>query len=250
MQAHIKKRKILQDQGIYVAHVVNFNRNAKLQCEIPVTLHASSVNMQGRIGAYTYIQHNVRLAPRLKSIGRYCFIAQDAVIGDSNHPMDWLSTNPFQYGNSSLFNGYHQGQDFDFLKFTANREEVIHIGHDVWIGRHAIVLQGVRIGHGAIVSDGSVVTRDVPPYAIVEGIPARITGYRFTAEIIERLLSLAWWDYQADSLMQIQFDQIDTALVQLQTLIQTGQLKRIDAKHIVTLAANSLFEAKTSVPKP
>lgn len=248
MQAHATKRKSLHDQGIYIGHAVNFNRSAKLQCEIPVAIYASGVNTQGRIGAYTYIQHNVRLAPRLKSIGRYCFICQDAVIGDSNHPIDWLSTNPFQYGNSSLFQQYHKDQEFDFLKFTANRQEVVHIGHDVWIGNRATILQGVRIGHGAIVSDGSIVTRDVPPYAIVEGIPARITGYRFTDAIIAQLLSVAWWDYQADSLMNIQFDHIETALAQIQSRLEAGQLKRIDAQALITLDADRLFEPKKSVP--
>jgi hypothetical protein len=69
------------------------------------------------------------------------------------------------------------------------------IGHDVWVGQDAVILRGIRIGHGAVVAAGAVVTKDVPAYAIVGGNPAKIIRYRFEKEIIDELLSLSWWDY-------------------------------------------------------
>lgn len=242
MFASPKKIKLLRQQGVYLNHETNFHRAISLECEVPIALSPDTINMRGRIGAYTYLRTQCRLASRLKSIGRYCSIAPNVTIGDSNHPMDWLSTNPFQYGNSHLFDVFHKGQEFDFLKFTSNRKLVTVIGHDVWIGSNVIILQDVNIGHGAIVAAGSIVTRDVPPYAIVAGVPAKIIRYRFPDQTIEKLLTLQWWNYQADTLIGVQFDQINTAIQQIQEQQEAGTLKTIDPYKIVTVNAKSLFD--------
>ncbi|TIP49654.1 MAG: CatB-related O-acetyltransferase [Mesorhizobium sp.] len=111
-------------------------------------------------------------------IGAYCSIAAGVLfIAAGEHPMSLVSTYPFA------------GADRDLTKGP------ITVGNDVWIGSRAIVLSGVTIGHGAVVGAGSVVTKDVPPYGIVAGNPAKLIRYRFEPETIAALLGIRWWDW-------------------------------------------------------
>ena len=120
-------------------------------------------------------------------IGRYCSIAgQVTFLPGGNHRTDFVSTYPFRIrwgldGAAEDGNPYSKGD--------------IRVGHDVWIGEGANILSGVSIGHGAVVAAFSVVTKDVPPYAIVGGAPARVIRRRFTPEQIEALLRIAWWNW-------------------------------------------------------
>lgn len=119
------------------------------------------------------------------SIGSFCSLADDVHIlsGISNHWTDRAATkNP-----AVLFPGYRG--------LNTPPAGPMVIGSDVWIGRGTIVLPGVNIGHGAVVGAGAVVTRDVAPYAIVAGNPARLIRHRFSPEIIEALLAIRWWDW-------------------------------------------------------
>lgn len=121
------------------------------------------------------------------NIGRFVSIANGVTIGGGRHPMEWAGMSPVFYA----------GRDSVKAKFSEFERELprrVSIGHDVWIGRAAIVLPGIRVGHGAVVGAGAVVTKDVPPYAIVAGNPARLIRYRFDPGIVERLLRAAWWD--------------------------------------------------------
>jgi len=126
-------------------------------------------------------------------IGRFVSIANDVVIGGGRHPMEWVGMSPV----------FYSGRDSVRAKFsTFGRDAPLrtHVGHDVWIGRAAILLPGVRIGHGAVVGAGAVVTRDVDPYAIVAGNPARLLRHRFGPDIVARLLAAEWWNLQEDEL--------------------------------------------------
>ncbi|QGZ32173.1 antibiotic acetyltransferase [Stutzerimonas stutzeri] len=125
----------------------------------------------------------------VSSVGRFCSIGNGVMIGLERytHPADWLSSNPFMYSADSAEH------------YTPNSTSAV-IGHDVWIGLDAIVMDGVRIGTGAIIATRSVVTKDVPPYAIVAGTPAKIIGYRFDEALRERLLESRWWDLAPEKL--------------------------------------------------
>lgn len=114
------------------------------------------------------------------TIGKYCQIGRDVAFHPTNHPMNYLTT----YINNQLFNGELKG-----LK----SEQSIEIGHDVWIGHGVIVLAGVHVGNGAILAAGSVVTKNVSPYTIVAGNPAKPIRTRFSPRVIEELLQLEWW---------------------------------------------------------
>lgn len=119
-------------------------------------------------------------------IGRFTSIANDVVIGGGRHPMEWVGMSPV----------FFEGRDSVKTKFSEHPRpppKRVSIGHDVWIGRSAIVLPGVLVGDGAVIGAGSVVTKDVPPYAIVVGNPARLVRYRFDETTVRRLRATAWW---------------------------------------------------------
>lgn len=123
------------------------------------------------------------------SIGSFCSIAPDVLIQEYNHPVDRIST---------FFLGKHifkRGHEKEFISKGS-----IEIGNDVWIGAKSIILSGVKIGHGAVIAANSVITKDVPDYAIVGGNPAKLLRYRFDSEIIDLLLKLHWWDWPIDKI--------------------------------------------------
>lgn len=127
-------------------------------------------------------------------IGRYCAIAEGAkfVMNGANHAMSGFSTFPFNiFGD-----GWEEG--FDPATWAQEVRGDTIVGNDVWIGMEALVMPGVTIGHGAIVATRAVVSRDVPPYAIVAGNPARVVNSRFDSATIDRLLAVAWWDWPVD----------------------------------------------------
>jgi acetyltransferase-like isoleucine patch superfamily enzyme len=118
-------------------------------------------------------------------IGKFCSIAHYAQIGPEQHPVDHLSSSPVTYKP-----GTDVGADAHWNEWPAPPI----IGNDVWIGSHAVVLQGVTVGDGAIVAAGAVVTTDVEPYAIVGGVPAKLIRKRFPDDQIDELLRRRWWD--------------------------------------------------------
>ncbi|MEB2779615.1 CatB-related O-acetyltransferase [Algoriphagus persicinus] len=121
------------------------------------------------------------------SIGKYCQLGRDLAFHPTNHPMSYLTT----YVNNHLYKG-------ELKSFKT--EKPIKIGNDVWIGHGVIVMAGVNVGNGAILAAGSIVTRDVEPYTIVAGNPAKPIRKRFSEQLIEELQSLKWWDKSDEEL--------------------------------------------------
>ncbi len=147
------------------------------------------------MGAFSYMHSSA--APNLL-IGRYCCISGDIDWGGEAHPMDWVSTFPLTYdenplpGVGNFFRS--QGVSIEREPFESSVRPIV-IGNDVWIGRGAFISGGVRIGDGAVIAARAVVTKDVPPYAIVGGTPARVIRMRFSDDIVARLLKTQWWRY-------------------------------------------------------
>lgn len=145
------------------------------------------------LGDFTYIASGTRITKVI--MGKYCSIGPDCKIGLGKHPSkDFVSTHPIFF--SVLKQAQITFADQNYFEEFAE----IKIGNDVWIGANAIVLDGIKIGDGVIIAAGSVVTKDVPAYAIVGGIPAKIIRYRFEKSEIDKLLEMKWWDTEMESL--------------------------------------------------
>jgi acetyltransferase-like isoleucine patch superfamily enzyme len=127
------------------------------------------------------------------SVGSFCSISDSVVVGGSNHPMHFVSTSP-------VFLSHRDSVKAKFSKFDYVNLPRTRIGNDVWIGQSARIRSGVEIGHGAVVAMGSVVTKNVPPYSIVGGNPARVLRMRFSSDIIEQLLATEWWTLSDEQL--------------------------------------------------
>lgn len=128
-------------------------------------------------------------------IGKFCSIAAHTRINPGNHPIERAAMNHFTYRSSA----YGLGDD-DPAFFEWRRQSRCRLGHDVWIGHGAVVLPGVSIGNGGVVGAGAIVTKDVPPFAIAVGNPARVLRYRFPPELVATLQSIGWWDWPHDRL--------------------------------------------------
>ncbi len=139
---------------------------------------------------YSYVVNDSNVI--YTTIGKFCSIAAMTRINPGNHPMQRASQSHFTYRASAYFDDAEDDAAF----FAWRRSTPVTIGHDVWIGHGAIILPGRTIGTGAVVAGGAIVTKDVAPYTIVGGNPAKPIRRRFPEPIAERLLALAWWDWE------------------------------------------------------
>lgn len=167
-------------------------RNSKIDKTSVVGTSCNIVSSQ--MNRYSYCGSNCQIVNT--NIGAFCSISDHVFIGGAEHPMNWVSTSPvFQ-------NVRHSGPSKRFAKFNLPKSKKTIIGNDVWIGHGVTIKQGVTIGNGAVVGTNALVTRDVPPYAIVGGVPAKVIKYRFNEKVIEALLQIKWWDFSDDKLQK------------------------------------------------
>lgn len=176
---------------------VSLPRNTRI--EVPSSLKWTKYEHSLELGAFSYQVSGYCFAAR---IGRYCSFGEDVQIGRQNHPMTWASTSPAFYLGDRLFglgNKFRDAEEYHNFKFThenpPTRAQVTHIGNDVWIGHGAYIAAGVTIGDGAIVAAHAVVSKDVPPYAVVAGNPAVIKRTRVPIKFVTPLMKSQWWRY-------------------------------------------------------
>ncbi|MEC8582092.1 MAG: DapH/DapD/GlmU-related protein [Pseudomonadota bacterium] len=153
----------------------------------------SRVN-NSRFGDYSYCDRYADIANA--QIGKFANIAAFARIGATDHPLHTAACHHFLYRSDDYWDDARRDEEF----FAHRRSRTAHIGHDTWIGAGAMIKPDVRLGDGAVVAAGAVVTKDVEPYSIVAGTPAKVLRLRQPPEIAERLIALAWWDWPHDAL--------------------------------------------------
>jgi len=188
-----KKAKLLE-LGISTLHSGQFSLPDDTAFEPPCSIKWMRAEYALSLGAFSYAVSGYYFGV---DIGRYTSIGEDVQVGRGSHPVTWASTSPMFYQrHQDVLNiaPLPLAARFSVIAPTAAPKRT-RIGSDVYIGHGAFIMQGITIGNGVVVGAQSVVTRDVPDYAVVAGTPAQIKKYRFPDKLIERMIQSAWWNY-------------------------------------------------------
>lgn len=216
-----KVERILLDRNIKIRHLM---RNKSNKFRLPKNIELESDNnfwgVQDSvcsIGAFSYTS-GTRFDFGVK-VGRYCSIAENSKIMGAEHFSDWISTSPVFYDNE-----YHD-QDTSQITHQKRQARKVNIGNDVWIGADVVFKPNITIGDGAIIASNSVVTKDVPPYAIVGGVPARVIRYRFNDDLIKAMQSIEWWKYHKKDLKGLVANNPITFIENLEKRISNNEIQ-------------------------
>jgi len=160
-----------------------------------VEIGANSRIANSKFGDYSYCDRTCDIANA--DVGKFANIASFTRIGATDHPIDKASPHHFHYRSASYWD---DADDAEWFEYRAGRRA--KLGHDTWVGHTAMIKPEVTVGHGAIVAAGAIVTKDVPPYVIVAGVPAVPIRARYPQEIAAAMMELAWWDWSHDQLRE------------------------------------------------
>jgi acetyltransferase-like isoleucine patch superfamily enzyme len=163
----------------------SFNQNTIIHPNVHILENCILNNSE--VHSYSYLGKNCLI--QNTTIGKFCSIANDVSIGLGNHPLDYFSTSPLFYRKFNPLKIELVSNDLIFEDYKH-----ITIGNDVWIGTNSIIMDGVVVGDGSVIAANSVVTKNVIPYSVVGGVPAKLIKYRFSEEKIFELINNKWWD--------------------------------------------------------
>lgn len=199
-------------------------RRSELGAWTDVGAHCSV--SESTLGDYSYLAGHVSMV--WTDVGKFTSIAAQTRINPGNHPTWRVTQHHSTYRRIQY--GFGEAEDEAFFQWRKDHRCVI--GHDVWIGHGVTVIAGKKIGTGAVIGSGAVVTKDIPPYAVAVGVPARVIKYRFPDEVIEQLLDSAWWDWDRATLVE-RFDE----LLDLEAFVaKYGRLSAVDSAKPAGLA--------------
>jgi hypothetical protein len=150
--------------------------------------------VESSFGDYSYCAGDVSII--YSEVGKFCSFASHVRLNPGNHPMDRVTQHHMTYRRAQY--GFGELDDEDF--FDWRRAAKVSVGHDVWLGHGALLMPGVSVGTGAVVGAGAVVTKDIEPYTIAVGVPARPLRPRFPDAVVEKLMQIAWWDWPRELL--------------------------------------------------
>lgn len=236
-----ENERILKEHRIYTeprnkTNIQRFKRNDAFQVGVNSIVEPYSMVFQGNwftsIGAFSSTNSAL---PANSVVGRYSSIAHNVVRMYGNHPVDRFTTSMLTYDSKvTAFNDYltDNNASVDFVKNPIQNSCPIVIGNDVWVGQDVrFVSTGVTVGDGAIIAGGSLVTKDVPPYAVVGGVPAKVIKYRFPEKDIEKLMELKWWQYGFADFDTIKLDDpIDVFIEKIEEKVANNELKPFKPK--------------------
>lgn len=157
---------------------------------------------ESTFGDYSYTAGDVQII--YATIGKFCSIASHVRINPGNHPMWRVTQHHLTYRREQY--GFAECNDHEFFQWR--KENSVTVGHDVWIGHGAIIMPGVEIGTGAVIGAGAVVTKDIPPYTIAVGVPAKPIKERFPVDISNELMNIKWWNWDREKIEQY-FEQLN-----------------------------------------
>jgi len=207
IRKYIKLQKTLnlQKLGLYLL-TDPYLIASDLEYEPPIFLGAK-VDSRVKIGKHTLIQSGHVFSDTF--VGRYCAIGDYVLIGAPYHFTNYLS-NQLDVANAKVRK--------HALEEVRTRALKTCIGNDVWIGSHVLVRSGVTVQDGAVIGAGAIVVKDVPAYAMVGGVPAKIIKYRFRQDIIDSLIELKWWELGEEVLKRVPFDDVDESIKVLEQI--------------------------------
>jgi phosphonate metabolism protein (transferase hexapeptide repeat family) len=189
-EAALVKRPALSEEP--AVHPTAHIRESKLGAWTAVGARTSIA--ESSMGDYSYVVNDCSIM--YTAIGKFCSVAAQTRINPGNHPLERVALHHFTYRSKS----YQLGPEDDKEFFEWRRAHSVTIGDDVWIGHGAVILPGVRIGTGAAIGAGAVVSKNIPDFAVAVGVPAKVIRYRFPEETRQRLLEVAWWNWDREML--------------------------------------------------
>jgi len=230
-KSNLKPFKELRTEGLRVTNGIDTRgKHIRVRFEAPSQLNNASMFYYRdlSIGMYSYLRTGT--VRYLKSVGRYCSIGPNVTIGEAEHPTNWLSTSPSQYTLEQF--KFYPPEVNDAKERRVPRDKLNHdgavgdvvIGNDVWIGGGATIRRGVTIGDGAIVAGNAFVTKDVEPYSIVAGMPAKHIRFRFSYKTVARLMALGWWRFNINHLRGVSFNDVEGAIDEIERRVASGQI--------------------------
>ena len=210
----------------YIDDEINREADAVI-CRDVIRLNPGAHVYRTTFSGPLFLDRNARIGPDV-TIGRYCSLGESSLIARAtvgsfcamaarvainpfSHPTDWLSIHEFQFRSDS-YAWVPEYCDIERLGRTPDMFSKVHLGNDIWVGCNVTIVGDVNVGDGAIIAAGAVVTKDVPPYAVVAGVPATVKRFRFDEKVIERLLRCKWWDLDLRQLSGLPFNDIERCL--------------------------------------